>query len=78
MEPWACANERPLVKAVKVIKRVLCDGERFCLDNCLVIAVLFAESLFKKRYEKADFAAPGPHAFRVENGKAHLLDICSC
>lgn len=54
------------------------EGERFCLNNCLVIAVLFAENLFKKRYEKADFAAPGPHAIRLENGKAHVLDICSC
>lgn len=49
-----------------------------CLVNWLVIAVLFADNLLKKRYEKTDFVAPGPHAIGLENDKTHRRNICSC
>lgn len=44
----------------------------------LIIAVSFADNLLKKRYEKADFVAPGPHAIGLENDKTQRRNICSC
>lgn len=41
----------------------------------MLIAVLFADTLLRKRYEKADFVAPQAHAIAVENDGTHPRNI---
>lgn len=53
------------------------SGGLLSLVTWLVVAVLLADTLFKKRLEKADFIAPGPHVIEPEKAQTEFRNICS-
>lgn len=53
------------------------SGGLLSLVTWLVVAVLLPDTLFKKRLEKADFIAPGPHVIEPEKAETEFRNICS-